>query len=128
MASLSTTDWHRRFPPVPSSPREARRFVANALAAHDFHGNVDTVLLLASEVVSNAVRHAATAFDLIVHVEEREVTVTVVDQDPLNPPAVQEQRPDATHGRGMFIVDKMASEWGAERRAGGRKAVWFSCS
>ncbi len=111
-----------------SSARAARRFVAEAIEDDSFTGDVDTVLLLVSEVVSNAVRHAGTPFELTVDVGRSEVRVTVVDQDTTRQPRVQEQDPEATSGRGLYIVEQLATRWGSRTIEGKGKAVWFSCS
>jgi anti-sigma regulatory factor (Ser/Thr protein kinase) len=119
--------WRRTFDPAPSSARAARRFVHRALAEGGFAGDVETVLLLVSEVVSNAVRHAGTPFDLMLELEGPEVTVTVVDASD-EPAHVKDPTPGATSGRGMFIVEQLATRWGMERTPDGGKAVWFSCT
>lgn len=111
-----------------SSARAARRFVAEAIDEDGFGGDVDTVLLLVSEVVSNAVRHAGTPFELTVDVGRSEVYVTVVDHDTTRRPEVQEQDPEATSGRGLFIVEQLATKWGSRTIEGEGKAVWFNCS
>lgn len=102
--------------------------MAHAIDDEGFDGDADTVLLLVSEVVSNAVRHAGTPFELTVAVDESQVRVTVVDNDPSGRPEVQEQDPEATSGRGLYIVEQLASSWGAQSVEGNGKAVWFCYS
>jgi two-component sensor histidine kinase len=99
--------------------------VAAALEADAFTGDRDTVLLLVSELVTNAVRHAATPFDVTVLVDGPEVTVAVVDRDRTHPPEVQDPAPDATSGRGLRIVQELSSSWGTESLDGDLKRVWF---
>lgn len=108
--------------------RAARRVVALALRESDWDGDVDTVLLLASELVTNAVRHAATPFDLTVTVDGRDVEVAVVDHDKTHPPRMCDPGPDDTHGRGLRIVDELSASWGSEAMPGDAKRVWFRCS
>lgn len=124
---MQLINWRRTFDPAPSSARAARHFVDGALADGGFTGDVDTVLLLVSEVVSNAVRHAGTPFDLTLQLDGPNVTITVFDAS-LEPALVKEPTADATSGRGMYIVEQLADRWGMERTADGGKAVWFSCS
>lgn len=107
--------------------RAARRMVADALAESRYAGDVDTVLLLASEVVTNAVRHAATPFDLRITVDGEDVTVTVVDHDRIHPPRMRDPAPDATSGRGLRLVEELSTSWGTEPMAGDAKCVWFRC-
>jgi len=54
----------RRFPCSPTSAAAARAFVAEAVAGLDL--DFDALVLLTSELASNAVSHAGTAFDVIV--------------------------------------------------------------
>ena len=55
----------RRFEPKPMNVRAAREFVATCSQDQGFDGDSDVVLLLASELVTNAVRHAATPFEIV---------------------------------------------------------------
>ena len=119
--------WRRSFEPAPSSARSARRFVDGALADSGFLGDVDTILLLVSEVVTNAVRHAGTPFDLTLEIHGPEVTVTVIDASP-SPATRGSPTPGSTSGRGLLIVERLATRWGTRPTADGGKAVWFSCS
>jgi two-component sensor histidine kinase len=102
--------------------------VALALEDSRWNGDHDTVLLLASELVTNAVRHAATPFELTVSVNGRGVVVAVVDQDRRHPPRLCDPGPDDTHGRGLRIVEELSESWGTEAMAGDAKRVWFRCS
>lgn len=101
--------------------------VALALEECQWSGDRDTVLLLASELVTNAVRHAATPFDLIVSVHGPSVEVAVVDHDRRHPPRVCDPGPEDTHGRGLRIVEELSDSWGSEAMAGDAKRVWFRC-
>jgi hypothetical protein len=107
--------------------RAARHLAADVLAASDFPGDVETVLLLLSELVTNAVRHAATPFELHMAVDAAQVTVTVIDHDRAHPPHLRHPRPEETSGRGLRIVDRLASSWGSEVLADDAKGVWFRC-
>jgi two-component sensor histidine kinase len=102
--------------------------VALALEDSRWSGDHDTVLLLASELVTNAVRHAATPFELTVSVNGRGVVVAVVDQDRRHPPRLCDPGPEDTHGRGLRIVEELSESWGTESMAGDAKRVWFRCS
>jgi anti-sigma regulatory factor (Ser/Thr protein kinase) len=115
----------RRFEPEPVNVRAAREFVADALHAQGFGGDSDTVLLLASELVTNAVRHAATPFEIRVDVAGGAAKVAVIDEDVDHPPQVKHPGPDETNGRGLLLVDNLAAGWGSDRVERG-KAVWFT--
>ena len=88
----------------------------------------DDVLLLVSELVTNAVRHAGAGPDRPLHLQllrgPRWVVVTVVDEGPgftwhPGPPAGNE-----SGGWGLFLVDQIADSWGVECTASGTR-VWF---
>ena len=127
LGSVSGIERGRRFEPKPKNVREAREFVAGTLQEQGFSGDADVVLLLASELVTNAVRHAATPFEIRVDVQADKVRVAVIDGDVEHPPEVQHPGPDDTNGRGLLLVDQLAAVWGSNR-LGQSKAVWFTLS
>src|SRR4051794_7926760 len=110
---------------TPASAGLAREFVRDLLAAWDCDGHEDVALLLTSELVSNAVRHAASRLGLDVCAEPEIdlVRIEVRDADE-RLPVVRAPEPDADGGRGMFLVEALARRWGAEPERGG-KVVWF---
>ncbi len=116
----------RRFDPVPQNVRVAREFVADALQDEGYSGDTETVLLLVSELVTNAVRHAATPFEIVVDVQDPAVRVAVIDDDVAHPPQVRQPRPDDTNGRGLLIVDQLSAGWGSNEVDDRSKAVWFT--
>lgn len=115
----------RRFEPKPRNVRAAREFVAGTLREQGFSGDSDVVLLLASELVTNAVRHAATPFEITVEVNRDQVHVAVIDGDAEHGPEVQHPGPEDTNGRGLLLVDQLSEGWGSDR-LGRNKAVWFT--
>ena len=81
-----------------------------------------------SELATNAVRHAATEYQVSVHVvgETGRVVVEVTDTA-CGYPTPQEPAGDAPHGRGLHIVGTLADAWGIEmHRDRPGKTVWFS--
>ncbi len=106
--------------------RAARDFVAAALATQAVDGDIDTILLLVSELATNAVRHAATPFDVTVEVRGEGVRVAVIDQDVAHPPRLRRPELHSTDGRGLMIVAELASRWGTDALGDGTKAVWFA--
>ena len=121
---LSGIERARRFEPDALNVRAAREFVADELSDQGFEGDADVVLLLASELVTNAVRHAATPFEIGVDVGGDGVVVAVADEDVEHEPKIRHPGPEDTNGRGMLLVDQLASRWGSDRTHRG-KAVWF---
>ncbi|HEV2760119.1 MAG TPA: ATP-binding protein [Acidimicrobiales bacterium] len=109
----------------PTSVGAARRFVRDVLMSRQVADCVvDTVELLTSEVVTNAIIHGRSGPHLAVEIEERFVRVAVRDLSP-ELPVRQLSRPDDVSGRGVVIVEELASAWGVERERNGAKRVWF---
>ena len=106
--------------------RAAREFVADALAAWQYPGDPEVAVLLTSEIVTNAVLHAATPFEVTVKMDDDELRITVVDGAGRRVPHVQQPAPTDTTGRGLMIVERLATSWGTEDTAEGGKAVWFT--
>jgi len=103
----------------------ARRFVAEALAGTAAEITHDIAVLLVSEVVTNAVVHAASAVEVEVTVNAAEVIVGVRDADtgPLVARTGGGSELDEG-GRGFLLIDRLAHSWGTEHEAG-RKTVWY---
>lgn len=95
------------------------------LAALDGHSKdtVDDALLMISELVSNAVRHTRTVLLVGVTIGDHMLRVDVTDDNPTLPVA-RDPEQEATGGRGLRIVDALATRWGITPTAEG-KTVWF---
>src|ERR1700709_213475 len=73
----------------------------------------DTAELLTSELVTNALLHAGT--DMTVHVELHDSVVRVaVDDGSANGPRVRRYDDASLGGRGLPLVQTLASRWGWE--------------
>lgn len=114
-----------RLPADPASVPAARSFVTQALV-----GQPSEVLfraeLLVSELATNCVLHAATAFTVSLTVAGRAVRVDVSDEGGGRPAVVTPAASDP-HGRGLRLVDQLATSWGiatSPRRPG--KTLWFA--
>ena len=111
--------------PHPTSVGAARRFVRDVLMSRRVaDGVVSTVELLTSEVVTNAILHARSGTQLAVQVNDGSVRVAVRDSSP-EMPVRRLARPDDVGGRGVVIVEELATAWGVERERNGAKRVWF---
>jgi serine/threonine-protein kinase RsbW len=124
--AVLAADW---FPGEAASVREARKFVAGVLGA-DWPGLSD-ILVMVSEIASNAVRHTASGdgawFDLTVSVTGDTARVSVADRGSSSEPRIPDDggHTDAlTGGRGLRIVDMLANGWGHSGDELGR-VVWF---
>lgn len=113
----------RSFPADITSPRAARAFVGGLLPKPDGETR-DLALVLTSELVTNAVLHAGTRVDVNVEIGTDHMRVEVSDSDP-RLPLPTACAPDAPGGRGLFLVQELASDWGTATCPGG-KVVWFT--
>ena len=85
---------------------------------------MQVVVLLASELVSNAVRHAeAHAVAVRFEVMNSHVRVEVTDEGPGFDPTGLAPQPERQGGWGLRLVDELASRWGATDGNGFK--VWF---
>lgn len=110
--------------PVPASVGIARSFVRETLSAVDEDPR-DVALLLASELVTNAILHARTPVQVGVLHDGDNVLVCVADRRDDTPDLLpQDKSGDRPGGRGLALVDDLASQWGTQRFIGG-KTVWF---
>jgi anti-sigma regulatory factor (Ser/Thr protein kinase) len=111
------------FPPDTATVRDVRRFVAECIEGLP-EEQVEVILLAASELAANSVRHAGTAYTVRVDRSDTEVRVTVEDGGN-GTPEVQDPGPLTPSGRGLMIVEQLSDAWGTSR-AGDRNRVWFA--
>jgi anti-sigma regulatory factor (Ser/Thr protein kinase) len=112
----------RQFSAEPASARMARRWAAGV--ARDWGmAEVETLALLTSELATNAVVHAQSDFEVKLTMGVELVRVEVADSDP-RLPIVLTMSVDGTAGRGLGVVQALASAWGFDERVPG-KSVWF---
>ena len=112
-----------------TTPASARRFVRAALESVEADPVVvETAELLTDELVTNAVVHAHSKGYLFIRAAKGVVRVEVSDPDD-HLPSMAVPDDDALGGRGLVIVNGLASAWGVERAADGSgKTVWFELS
>ena len=106
-----------------SSPRRARQFVDEVLHRWQRDGAIDRLALIASELVTNAVRHAQTEITIELSAEEGALHLEVFDRG-AGRPVFLDHDPDQPGGLGLPIVEALASSWGMRPREGGGKGVW----
>lgn len=115
----------RRFDLDPRSVAEARAFIRGCLEdlAPSARMDVDLVLMAANEIVTNAVLHGRTDFEVRVGMDDGRIRVEVADLNTRLPQPCYAST-SATSGRGLALVDGSGLLWGVDREAEG-KSVWL---
>lgn len=104
--------WEETFPPELDASRRARVGVEGMLRAAGLpERSVAAVLLVVSELVANAIRHAGTDFTVTADLEDGVVRIQVLDQDS-RPPALLGFDTESTSGRGLQMVARLSRDWG----------------
>jgi anti-sigma regulatory factor (Ser/Thr protein kinase) len=111
----------------PRSAGLARVFVSSVLAEWGRDGIAEPVVLLTSELVTNAVLHARSDIELVVDCDEDRVRVEVTDSSE-DQPVLRFPAPEDTSGRGLRLVDTMSSCWGVRHHPRDGKSIWFEIS
>ncbi|MGW3988183.1 SpoIIE family protein phosphatase [Streptomyces sp. NPDC004830] len=104
--------------PEDAAPGRARR----ALQRWGLEELSDSVELLVSEVVTNAVRYASRPVTL--RLLRTDVLRCEVGDDVPQLPRLRQARATDEGGRGLYLVNRLARRWGATRLSTG-KVVWF---
>ena len=111
----------RTFAAEVRSPALARSFVREVLAGFS-PGVVDDVVMAASELAANAVVHGGSEFVVTIVQSADGLRLAVADAGPGEPTLRHTGGLDSA-GRGLQLVDSLATRWGIERDAVG-KVVW----
>jgi anti-anti-sigma regulatory factor len=114
---------------APGAPSEARGLAARMCEAWDLEEILDTVLIVMSELVTNAVVHGAGSVHVTVVLRHQHLHLVVRDQSPDPPMRVEPHRRHSTgvslgsSGRGLHLLDAVCQGWGYLTSPIG-KAVW----
>ncbi len=109
-------------PRVPTAASLARSAVSDSFAEELGRDRVGELLLVVSELVTNAVLYGRGAITLKLRVDRDGVFGEVVDQGGGFEREVRERGPDEFTGRGLMIVDALSRRWGIHE---GTTHVWF---
>jgi len=131
-----------KLPVTPLAPSLARCHVSRMLAAWDLARLADTVRLVASELVTNAIKaagwappgtreadpspaipHANGTIWIGLYRSLHDVVIEVWDPN-REPPRMMTPDLDDTGGRGLWLVNDVARRWGYRRPVTGGKWVW----
>ena len=115
-------------PYAPTSVAVARqRLAADLNAAGIFAGAVGDAVLVVSELLSNAIRHArplpGSSVQVAWALDDDAVEVAVSDGGAATRPTVAHATVSSLGGRGLDIVDYLARTWGVRTDDGGL-TVW----
>jgi anti-sigma regulatory factor (Ser/Thr protein kinase) len=115
----------RVFPNELASVSEARHFVQDVVGDLP-RERVEEVAVMVSELTTNSVSHAASAFTITIRRSIDEIYIGVSDMGP-GEPALRSPRPTEPTGRGLQIVRELADRWGViPAQNGDGKTVWFA--
>jgi hypothetical protein len=111
----------------PKAPGLARKFIDKQLGsdrnAPICREIVDDAILVASEIVANAVRAGSAGVTVGLEMHAGELRIEVTD-DAAGWPVFLRLGPGEVHGRGLVLIDALAQSWGVERTRSGGKQVW----
>ena len=115
-------------PAAPSAVRLARQATRDALAAWQLAHLEETAVLLVSELVTNAVRHARDTGAITLELTSAGtwLRMEVQDADPRWPQPRNPADCDES-GFGLVLLDSLAGQWGVRQTLAG-KAVWVELS
>lgn len=116
----------RRLAADARSPAVARAFVAQMLRIWHCADAEEVASLLTTELVANAVVHAATEMVLRMELDAPILRVEVEDELPALPEPLP-LTPFSEHGRGLWLIEALSRRWGSRPSAPG-KVVWFEIS
>jgi anti-sigma regulatory factor (Ser/Thr protein kinase) len=122
-----------QLPHAPTSARAARRFVAAALYGCGLDALIEVVVLLAGELVTNAIAHTpatTVGIGLLVSLNDDAIGIEVHDTSLQLPKLAGLASGDTESGRGLGLVAALATRWGVDANVDGDgqgdgKTVWF---
>jgi two-component sensor histidine kinase len=120
MPEIPVVPAHWRFPARPASVRRARNAVAESLPQVLRPHLGEDLGLLASELVTNAIRHGARREDedlieLVLWPADGHYWLAVSDPGAGKPVLVHPDE-DSENGRGLLLVDRLAAAWTVRAR------------
>lgn len=119
MPEIPLVPSHWRFPARPISVRRARQAVVESLAPTARCQLGSDLALLTSELVTNAIRYGAREdedlVELVLWPADGHYWLAVSDPGAAQPQLVWAE-PESESGRGLLLVDRIATAWGVRSR------------
>ena len=112
----------RTFAAASSAVGDARRFLRAVLSDWGEDGFDFGAPLVLTELVTNAVLHARTPYEVHVSLDGAHLSIEVRDCN-AHLPRQRHYRQDSTTGRGLLLVSELCSDWGV-REVDDGKVVW----
>jgi anti-sigma regulatory factor (Ser/Thr protein kinase) len=114
-----------RLPARPTAVAEARNAVRET-CRHLPERTLDDATLLVSELVTNAIRYAGGMITVAIDCDEDHIAIAVGDHS-TEQPVIRDPDDDDTNGRGLRLVDALATRWGCKPASDNEgKTIWFS--
>jgi CheY-like chemotaxis protein len=107
----------------PRSSSAARRIVREKCVEWDCEQVMEPALLVATELVTNAVTHGRSECDFRLFRTGARLRIEAEDRGS-GSPDIRESTAGDEHGRGLLLVSALSSAWGVESVPPGRKRVW----
>jgi hypothetical protein len=108
--------------PLPETVARARRLIKQTLDGWGLEELCDITELLATELITNAIRYASRPIEL--RLLRTRTLVCEVRDDDLYLPILRQAGDMDEDGRGLFLVSRLSRRWGVSRTTHG-KVVWF---
>jgi CheY-like chemotaxis protein/anti-sigma regulatory factor (Ser/Thr protein kinase) len=106
-----------------ASVARARNFVRGALSAWGLSSLTPDVILVVSELVTNAITHGQSDCELRLSMTEAAMRIEVADHG-AGTPDPRRTDDSAEHGRGLHLVSALSTAWGVQVAPDGGKLVW----
>jgi hypothetical protein len=101
------------------APAAARHFAVAAVQAWGAGDLAEDAALVVTELAANAIRHACSAFTVVLSVHDDLLRISVRDASPLDGAGLT-----AAPLHGLGAVNALASRWGVESLGNAGKTVW----
>jgi anti-sigma regulatory factor (Ser/Thr protein kinase) len=121
-AAVTRNELQRSFPGDCRALGATRQFVAGTLESWNLHRYVEDATIVVSELATNAVIHAHSAFTVALLSDGGALRVSVSDSSRVVP-VLRSPLPTTISGRGLVLVTSIASRWGTELVDDG-KLIW----